>query len=308
MTLIGGIKMNSIIQWKDIKDSDFLFGSQLTKKENSQIDFENPLMSPGIAFTSWKMKKSFQVDPHPPALPTLQVGKKYYLKANMQVDDLLGIMFKINFYDGFNEEISTKVIRGIKGDFVYPKTAETYSIEMINGGCKKISFNWMQITDDKDNLLENDGYDVIENLVDEATNLNFIFLEPQYNEIAYLSTKWQKRFKQAGNVVTISTFRRTKENFEYREIQNLINDYLKKFDQVNLIGIGKISNKAVKAYAQKFPKVKGYVAHEKANDLVNVFEYAPDNQIDVDLAMMADYFDYQDVLQELPFLKAGEED
>lgn len=308
MTLIGGIKMNSIIQWKDIKDSDFLFGSQLTKKENSQIDFENPLMSPGIAFTSWKMKKFFQVDPHPPALPTLQVGKKYYLKANMQADDILGIMFKINFYDGFNEEISTKVIQGIKGDFVYPKTAETYSIEMINGGCKKISFNWMQITDDKDNLLENDGYDVIENMVDEATNLNFIFLEPQYNEIAYLSTEWQKRFKQVGNVVTISTFRRTKGNFEYREIQNLINDYLKKFDQVNLIGIGKISNKAVKAYAQKFPKVKGYVAHEKANDLVNVFEYAPDNQIDVDLAMMADYFDYQDVLQELPFLKVGEED
>lgn len=307
-TLIGGIRMNSIIQWKDIKSEDFLFGSQVTKKSNFQIDYENPLMSPGVPFTTWKMKKNFQKDTHTPTLPTLKVEKKYYFKANVQIDDPLGIMFKINFYDGFNEEIANKVIRGLKGSFDYPKNAETYSIEMINGGCKKFSFKWIQLTDDEENLLENDGYDVVENFVDETKILNFVFLEPEYNEINTLSATWQKQLQKIGNVATISTFRRTDKNFNNREIKNLIKSYINQFQRVNLIGIGKISNKAVKEYAREFPSVFSYIAREKSDGSANIVEYGLDIQIDENLALMVDFFDYQHVLQKLPFWEVGEKD
>lgn len=134
------------IYWLPQNDTTYRYGSRIDFYENQVIHFENEWMSPGRAIISWYSAVNYQASRFVPQLPLLRGGVKYRIKAKYLAKPADSVMLRIIFYDIQGEIIDQKITDGYLLNFTYPYAATRYEVQLINGGCRSITFWRLELT------------------------------------------------------------------------------------------------------------------------------------------------------------------
>ncbi|QLL73246.1 accessory Sec system protein Asp3 [Lactobacillus crispatus] len=151
-------KVINQIYWDSVMNS-YMPGTSLTKYPNNYIEFVNDEMSAGVPIVQFDSKHNYQVVKEVPKLPILNNGQQYKIYINAMSAPEDSLIYRLTFYDVQGDEIERKVFSNSIKKFVYPKTANNYTLDIINGGCRALIFGNVQISDsDIDDRAYNDIY------------------------------------------------------------------------------------------------------------------------------------------------------
>lgn len=131
----------SIIKWGQLRQEDFLYGSQIRFNQDTELLYwENPLMPSGKVIHEWSSRVHFQETREPIQLPTLIPGNQYALKAVVS-DHVEGkLKIKITFYDYHLELIEEIFFDLNQIEFSIPSQCLFYKIALINAGLDEFIF------------------------------------------------------------------------------------------------------------------------------------------------------------------------
>lgn len=121
---------------------EYFFGNQV-------VFFHNNMLSPGATIVKWESNSTYQGNRTFVQLPLLAKGKKYQVTLQARAN-LKTPLIKIIFYDRVGCVLSIKVVKEGRGEFVYPITAYSYSIELLNNGVKELFFQSILITSESE--------------------------------------------------------------------------------------------------------------------------------------------------------------
>lgn len=125
------------IYWNDYGFESYLYGSKIVF-ENKDVTFSNELMSPGTVIKAWYSKVNFQDKKTEPTLPMVDGDNSYNLKRDIDGDNLI---IRIVFFDRYENELESLIMREESFDFKCPIKTYSYQIELINGGKANFVFH-----------------------------------------------------------------------------------------------------------------------------------------------------------------------
>lgn len=129
------------IKWDKRINNYFIHGSKVSFfKENDEVHFENPNISPGAVIVGWKSEISYQSARTTLQLPLLRQGETYCLSPDVAIQPEESIMLKFSVFDRAQTRIFTKILSLKGGDVIYPKGAYSYTIELISTGVETLCF------------------------------------------------------------------------------------------------------------------------------------------------------------------------
>lgn len=139
-------KIINQIYWNSTMNS-YMQGTSLTKYPNNYIEFVNSKISAGIPIIHWDSTHNYQVVKEVPQLPILNNGQHYKIYINIMSEPKRSLIYRLTFYDVQGDEIRKEIFSDSIKKFIYPKTANNYTLDIINGGCKALIFGNIQISD-----------------------------------------------------------------------------------------------------------------------------------------------------------------
>lgn len=144
---LSNIKSASVCQiyWGTAQHT-YLKGSDFSKNEYNFVYFSNPLMASGEIIKQWKSQTHF---PEIPSLPTLIKNKHYQIVVKVTCFPVNSLIYRINFFDQQGQVVKSINSTTNQIDFTFPGEANSYSFEMINGGCQELLFKRIQIAKGK---------------------------------------------------------------------------------------------------------------------------------------------------------------
>ena len=145
------LKKHDEIYWGELKGSSlgdectFLCGSTIRVYQNREIYFENRLMVSGQMIHEWCDSFNYQGDRLTPSLPLLKKGHAYTIKAEMDLIPASSVFLKIIFFDRYRKELSSVVSKTQSLDFIYPKEAYNYRVQLLNAGLEEMHFRYIMV-------------------------------------------------------------------------------------------------------------------------------------------------------------------
>lgn len=121
------------IYWNDYSFNSYLYGSKI-EFNNRDVKFSNSLMSPGSIIKTWYSKVNFQEKRVEPTLPMIDGENSYNLSRDIECLNKEDIIIRIVFFDRYENEVDSLIIREESVDFTCPIKTYSYQIELINGG------------------------------------------------------------------------------------------------------------------------------------------------------------------------------
>ena len=109
------------------------------------IEFENELMPPGTIIKEWYSKVNYQMMRTEPSLPIIDGESSYHIQVNMSDFELY--LVRMVFYDRYENEAGTLIIREPEMDFRCPLKTYSYRVQLINAGGTKMHFHSFVITE-----------------------------------------------------------------------------------------------------------------------------------------------------------------
>lgn len=140
------MRIINYIYWLPQNDTTYRYGSRIDAYDNQVIHFENEWMAPGRAMITWYSAVNYQASRFVPQLPILRGGVEYRIKAKYIAKPADSVMLRIIFYDIQGEIIDQKITYGYQLNFTYPYAATRYEVQLINGGCRSITFWRLELT------------------------------------------------------------------------------------------------------------------------------------------------------------------
>lgn len=134
------------IYWLPQNDTTYRYGSRIDAYDNQVIHFENEWMAPGRAMITWYSAVNYQASRFVPQLPLLRGGVQYRIKAKYVAQPADSVLMRIIFYDIQGEIIDQKITQSSLINFTYPYAATRYEVQLINGGCRSITFWRLELT------------------------------------------------------------------------------------------------------------------------------------------------------------------
>lgn len=129
------------IKWDKRINNYFIHGSKLTFfKEDDEVHFENPYISPGSVIVQWGSDPNYQDARTGIQLPLLRRGKVYQLIPDLLVYPENSVAVKFCEFDRTGGQISTQAFSLQGGEFVFSETAYSYTIELISTGAEALCF------------------------------------------------------------------------------------------------------------------------------------------------------------------------
>lgn len=133
--------MNYEVKWDKCTNNFFIHGSKVSfSKEDNEVHFENPNISPGSVIVGWDSEISYQGARTTLQLPLLKQGETYRLKVDVFVHPEKTVALKFNVFDRAQTRISTQIIPLEGGEVTYPKGGYSYTIELISTGVETMCF------------------------------------------------------------------------------------------------------------------------------------------------------------------------
>lgn len=129
------------VKWGQIRQADFLYGSQLSfDKISEQIHWKNDLMPAGKVIHEWSSRVNFQETRENFQLPYLKMSQKYALKLVGWADVNDGLFIRVQFFDHHSHLIQENFLRTDQIMFNTPSNYLFYKVALINAGVKICRF------------------------------------------------------------------------------------------------------------------------------------------------------------------------
>lgn len=135
------------IYWNEYAKDTYSYGTELFFHEKDDIYFKNQLMPPGTVIKRWFSKVNYQMRRIEPALPMIDGEGSYHIRLDADMEPDNGLILRLVFYDRYDSEAGSEIIRNGEGDFQCPLKTFSYEVQLINGGVTKFHFHSIVITE-----------------------------------------------------------------------------------------------------------------------------------------------------------------
>lgn len=135
------------IKWDKRINNYFIHGSKLSFfKEDDEVHFENPYISPGSVIVQWQSEPSYQAWRTGLQLPLLKRGEVYHIESDIIAHPEDSVALKFNVFDRAQQAISTQVLPLTGGNITYLEEAYSYTIELISTGVEALCFKAIHLS------------------------------------------------------------------------------------------------------------------------------------------------------------------
>ena len=135
------------IYWNEYAKDTYLYGSELAFHAKDDIEFKNELMPPGTVIKRWFSKVNYQMMRIEPALPMIDGEGQYHISLDVSVEPANGLLLKLIFYDRYDVEAGSQIVRDGGADFQCPLKTFSYEVQLINAGAAQFHFHSITITE-----------------------------------------------------------------------------------------------------------------------------------------------------------------
>lgn len=136
-----------VVRWRHYMADSYMYGSKIEFKDDRSVVYKNRLMPPGTVIHKWFSQTNFQAQRVEPSLPLIDGEAVYSIVMNIDYNspESKELMLRILFYDRYDEEVDSIIVR--EGRAVFKPSIKTYSycIELINGGNADFTFRSLVI-------------------------------------------------------------------------------------------------------------------------------------------------------------------
>ncbi len=135
------------IYWNEYVKDAYIYGSEIFFHAKDHVEFKNELMPPGTVIKRWYSKVNYQMMRIEPALPMIDGEGRYHISLDVSADSLDGLIVKLIFYDRYDAEAGSQIIRDGEDDFQCPLKTFSYEVQLINAGATQFHFHSIVITE-----------------------------------------------------------------------------------------------------------------------------------------------------------------
>lgn len=129
------------IYWNEYASDTYLYGSEVACHKKDDVEFKNNLMPSGTIIKQWYSKTNFQMQKIEPALPMIDGESKYRILVNIDCPEQEECLVRLVFYDRYEMEAGSKIIRDKAAEFQCPLKTYSYRLQLINGGVRQFRFH-----------------------------------------------------------------------------------------------------------------------------------------------------------------------
>ena len=130
-----------VIYWNEYSADTNLYGAAVTYHKRDDVEYDNPMMSPGTVIKQWYSKTNYQAQRIEPALPMIDGESRYRITVNIDSPPGEACIVRLIFYDRYEEEAGNITIRDKAADFRCPLKTYSYRMQLINGGVTRFHFH-----------------------------------------------------------------------------------------------------------------------------------------------------------------------
>ena len=135
------------IYWNEYARDSYLYGSEIFFHAKDDIEFKNELIQPGVVIKSWFSKVNYQIARSEPTLPMIDGEGRYHIKLDASVEPADGLLMKLIFYDRYDSEAGSQIVRDMEDVFQCPLKTFSYEVQLINAGATQFHFHTIMITE-----------------------------------------------------------------------------------------------------------------------------------------------------------------
>ncbi len=135
------------IYWNEHAKDAYLYGTEMCFHAKDDIEFRNELMPPGTVIKQWFSKVNYQARRIEPALPMIDGEGRYHISLDASAEPLDGLLLKLIFYDRYDMEAGSQIVRDGEADFQCPLKTFSYEVQLINAGATQFHFHSIMITE-----------------------------------------------------------------------------------------------------------------------------------------------------------------
>lgn len=131
-----------VIRWREFLSDTYVYGSKIEFKEDLSVVYSNRLMPPGTVIHRFYSKTNFQRQRVEPTLPLIDGERAYEIASDISYNspESKKLMLRIVFYDRYDVEAESIIVREEKAVFQPSIKTYSYCIELINGGNADFTF------------------------------------------------------------------------------------------------------------------------------------------------------------------------
>ena len=135
------------VRWREYTSDTYIFGSVIKFLDDGTVVYKNRLIPPGTVIHKWYSKTNFQLKKIEPTLPLIDGERAYSITLNVDIeyDNSDALMLRIIFFDRYDKEAESIIVRGRKAYFKPSIKTYSYCIELINGGEADFKFHSFDI-------------------------------------------------------------------------------------------------------------------------------------------------------------------
>lgn len=135
------------IYWNEYAKDSYISGTELYFHAKDNVEFKNQLIQPGAVIKRWFSKGNYQMMRVEPALPMIDGEGQYHISLDASAEPVGGLLLRLIFYDRYDAEAGSRIIRDGEGDFQCPLKTFSYEVQLINGGITQLHFHSITITE-----------------------------------------------------------------------------------------------------------------------------------------------------------------
>ena len=135
------------IYWNEYVNESYLYGAEIYFHAKDNVEFKNRLIQPGAVIKRWFSKVNYQAMRIEPALPMIDGEGQYHISLDASAEPADGLLLRLIFYDRYDAETGSRIIRDGRDDFQCPLKTFSYEVQLINAGVTRFHFHSITITE-----------------------------------------------------------------------------------------------------------------------------------------------------------------
>lgn len=135
------------VYWNEYAKDTYLYGAEVYFHARDDIEFRNELIQPGAVVKRWFSKVNYQAMRIEPTLPMIDGEGSYHISLDAVVEPEDGLLLKLIFYDRYDVEAGSQIVRDQETDFRCPMKTFSYEVQLINAGATQFHFHSIMITE-----------------------------------------------------------------------------------------------------------------------------------------------------------------
>lgn len=133
--------------WNEYASDAYIYGSEIFFHAKDDIEFRNELIQPGAVVKRWFSKTNYQSKRIEPTLPMIDGEGRYHISLDTSLEPEDGLLLKVIFYDRYDTEAGSLIVRDGEADFQCPLKTFSYEVQLINAGAVRFHFHSIMITE-----------------------------------------------------------------------------------------------------------------------------------------------------------------